>query len=264
MTQKIAAFATVSLSLALLGSLTAFAFQSTSTNFSLCGNTAYIVGNSTSSNFGLFSYGQIDAMPISTSGNFMVNPGIEAIFGCAVTSSSSPSISLAVSPSTITLPGLSPGIGSPVVASTTVTVSVTGSTDGYSLEIQNSSTTITTLSSSTITFPDYTPLWVLTGGTTCGTGSGNGTTTPGQTFSFRVESASTSADYCSSWWGSGDTSTAKYTGMPTTPTTIVNSTSPSSQTGVTTVSVVFRADAPITQKATSYSGSVIITVLTNL
>lgn len=264
MTKKIAAFVTVLLSLVFLRSLAAFAFQSTSTIFSLCGNVGYVVGNSTSSNFGLFSYGQTDAMPISTSGNFMVNPGIEAIFGCAVTSSSTQSISLTVSPSTITLPGLSPGMGSPSVASTTVTVTVSGSTDGYSLQIQNSSTTITTLSSSTITFPDYTPLWALTGGTTCGTGAGNGTTTPGQTFSFRVESTSTSADYCSSWWGSGDTSTAKYAGMPTTATTIVNSTSPTSQTGVTTVSVVFRADAPVTQRVTAYSGSVIITVLTNL
>jgi hypothetical protein len=257
MVKKITALLIAFLFLAVIRLLTAFAVQSTSTDFSVCANAGYIVGNSTSSDFGLFSYGQTDALPISSSSDFMVNPGIEAIFGCAAATPNQ-SISLTVSPSTVTLPGLSPGV--PVTATTTVTVITSGANNGYFLQINRNSAT-STLASSSISFPDaavWNPL-----NTTCASGVGNATTVPGQNFSFRVASTGTTASYCSFWWGTTDTSTAMYAGVPAAGATIVNSTNAQSQNGSTAVSIIYRVDAPATTTITTYTGNITVTAIAN-
>ena len=169
------------------------------------------------------------------------------------------SITLTLNTATVNLPALSPGIA--VSATTTATVNVSGAS-GYTVSIQrNPATATTTLASGTIQFADYTPVWVPPG-STCAPG-GNSTTTPGNTFSFRVASSGTTADHCPYWWGTNDTGTALYAGVPTTTQIIVNSTSTASQNGTTTVTILYSANAPSSQKATSYTGGVTITAIAN-
>ncbi len=175
------------------------------------------------------------------------------------TVSSGQSITLTLNSSTVNLPGLGPGIA--VSATTTATVNVTGATSGYTLSIQRNSVT-STIASGTLAFPDYTS-WGPSG-STCASGQGNGTTTPGNTLSFRVASSGTSANYCTFWWGTSDSGgTAIYAGVPTTTQVIVNSTSSASQNGTTTVTIIYSANAPASQKATSYTGGVTITAIAN-
>lgn len=169
------------------------------------------------------------------------------------------SITLTLNPVTLTLPGLSPG--NPVSATTTATVNVTGASAGYTLSLKRNAVT-STLASGIMAFPDYAS-WGPSG-TSCASGQGNGTTTPGQTLSFRVQSASTTANYCGFWWGNSDTNgTALYAGVPTSSQIIVNSTSSASQNGTTTTYIVYRADAPSGQEAGSYTGTVTITAIAN-
>lgn len=177
----------------------------------------------------------------------------------ATLSSGSQSITLTLNTSTVNLPALGPGIA--VSATTTATVNITGSPDGYTMDIQRNSAT-STLASSSITFPDAT-VWNPSS-TSCAAGIGNATATLGQNFSFRVESSTTSANYCSFWWGASDSGgTAMYAGVPSTTQPIVYSTSTASQNGTTTVQILYSANAPVSQKATSYTGGVTITVLAN-
>jgi hypothetical protein len=259
MVKKIAFLPAFFLVLAAIGFFTAYAFQATSTDFSVCGNVGYLAGSGTSTDFGLVSYGNNDAVSMSTSSDFWVSPGIMGIFGC--TPSRSPqmqSISLTVG-SAVTLPGLSPG--TPVTATTTVAVTTVGVPDGYTLEINRNSAG-STIATGTTPFPDYTPTWTPSSGSTC-SGAGNATATPGQTFSFRIASSGTSADYCSAWWGINDAANALYAGMPTAPTAIVYSTSLQSQNGITTSTILYYANAPASQLAATYSGTVTVTVLAN-
>ncbi len=174
----------------------------------------------------------------------------------ATLSASAQTISLTLNSATVNLPGLSPG--APVTATTTATVTISGGTNGYSLQIKRNSPT-STLASSTTTFPDYSA-W--NPGTGCASGQGNGTTAPGQTLSFRVQQSGTTANYCSFWWGASDASgTALYAGTPTSTLTIVNATS--TNNGTSTSTILYRADAPLSQKALNYSGGVTITVIAN-
>jgi hypothetical protein len=178
----------------------------------------------------------------------------------ATLSSGGQSITLTLNSSTVTLPNLIPGIA--VSATTTATVSVTGATSGYTLSIKRNSAT-STLASSSTAFPDYTPAWAPSG-SSCASGQGNGTTTPGNTFSFRIASSGTTANYCSFWWGTSDAGgTAIYSGVPTTSQIIVNSTSSASQNGTTVVTILYSANAPSSQKAASYTGQVTITAIAN-
>ncbi len=179
--------------------------------------------------------------------------------GSPFTPGSSQTITLTLNTSTVTLPSLTPGIN--VSATTTATVNVTGATGGFTLSINRNSAT-STIASGTIAFPDYTA-WAPSG-STCASGQGNGTTTPGTNFSFRVASSGTSANYCSFWWGASDSGgTAIYAGVPTSSQIIVNSTSSASQNGTTTVTILYSANAPGSQRATSYTGSVTITAIAN-
>jgi len=174
----------------------------------------------------------------------------------ATVSNSSQSITLSFTPGTVNLPGLSPGVA--VTATSTLTVTITGGTAGYSIKINRDSAT-STLASSTLTFPDYTA-W--NPGTGCSVGQGNATTSPGSNFSFRIQSASTTASYCSDWWGANDNNgTALYAGTPTSSQTVMNCTTCNS--GSTDTSIKYRVDAPTSQKATNYNGQVTFTVLAN-
>lgn len=169
------------------------------------------------------------------------------------------SITLTLNTSTVNLPALAPGIA--VSATTTATVSVTGASSGYTLSILRNSAT-STLASGTVAFPDA-AVWAPSG-SSCASGQGNGTTTPGNTFSFRVASSGTTANYCSFWWGASDTGgTALYAGVPTTTQIIVNSTSSASQNGTTVVTITYSANASLSQKATTYTGGVTITAIAN-
>lgn len=172
---------------------------------------------------------------------------------------SSQSITLTLNTATVNLPALAPGVAGS--ATTTATVSVTGASSGYTLSINRNSAT-STLTSGTIQFPDASA-WNPSG-SSCASGQGNGTTTPGNTFSFRVASSGTTANYCSFWWGASDTGgTALYAGVPTSSKIIVNSTSSASQNGTTAVTIIYSANAPLSQEATSYTGSVTITAIAN-
>lgn len=176
-------------------------------------------------------------------------------------SSFTQSITLTLNTSTVNLPALAPGIA--VSATTTATVNVSGATSGYTVSIQrNPATATTTIASGTIQFPDYTPVWAPSG-SSCVSGEGNGTTTPGNTFSFRVASSGTTANYCPYWWGTNDTGAALYAGVPTTTQIIVNSTSSASQNGTTTVTIFYSANAPVNQRVTNYTGGVTITAIAN-
>jgi hypothetical protein len=126
------------------------------------------------------------------------------------------------------------------------------------LQIKRNAAT-STLSSSTITFPDFTS-W--NPGSGCSAGQGNSTTTPNQTFSFRVQNASTTSSYCSFWWGANDSAgTALFAGVPASAQTMVNATS--SNDGTTVTYVLYRADAPNSQKATNYTGDITVTAIVN-
>ena len=154
MAKKIAALLIIFSSLAIARTLTALAFQSTSTDLSACADVGSIFGQSTSTDFRLVNNGETDAQGIGTSSDFQLNPGIEAIFGCAASSTSeaTQSISLSINPLTVEFSNLSPGINKPATSTVTATLSRTGATNGYFLDIQRNSPT-STLSSSTSNFP---------------------------------------------------------------------------------------------------------------
>ncbi len=174
----------------------------------------------------------------------------------ATLSAGAQTISLTVNPTTVALPGLTPG--GAVSATSTATVTITGGTSGYSLKISRDSGT-STLASSTIAFPDYTS-W--NPGTGCSSGQGNGSASPGQNLSFRVRQSGTDSSYCAFWWGTNDTGgVALFAGFPASSQTVVNATS--SNDGTTVTTLLYRADAPVTQRATNYIGTITITAITN-
>lgn len=168
----------------------------------------------------------------------------------------SQSITLTIDPSVVNLPSLVPG--SAVTATSTATVTISGGTNGYNLKLSRVSAT-STLASSTLAFPDFTQ-W--NPGSGCSSVQGNGTTTPGQVFSFRVRQSGTDSNYCTYWWGNNDNNgTALFAGTPTSDQTVVNATS--SNNGTTVTYLLYRADAPPNQEATSYAGNLTITALAN-
>jgi hypothetical protein len=117
-----------------------------------------------------------------------------------------------------------------------------------------------TIASGTITFPDYTA-WNATG-------NGNATTTNliGSNLHFRVMQTGTGAGlYSTTWWGPNDTdgaAGAQYAGFPTSTSQNVATTSTYSGSAQTVVMKV-RADAPATQQATNYTGTITVTAITN-
>lgn len=167
------------------------------------------------------------------------------------------SITLSISPTTLALPALTPGFT--ITGTSSLSVDISGGTSGYAIHLVRDSATSTLASSTTITFPDLTS-W--NSGTGCSPGQGNGTISPGETFSFRVRFSGTTSSYCSDWWGANDTDgVAKYSGTPTSSEVIMNCTSCNSGSTITIVG--YRVDAPVIQEVTSYSGTVTFTALAN-
>ncbi len=156
-----------------------------------------------------------------------------------------PAITLTFATGTVPLGNLTPG--TPIFATTTATVEATSLASGYVLQANRASSTATmTHTDATTTIPDYTA-W---------NGSNNSTSSPGLTLSFRLSTST--ANFNSTWWGSG---TPLFAGFPTTATTIMNC--GSCTDGFTTSSVSYRLDVPGTQKTGSYSGDVTYTALSN-
>ncbi len=161
-------------------------------------------------------------------------------------------ITLTLSSSSLTLASLTPGV--PVSATSSVSVS-TNSASGWVLKLNRVSAP-STLSSSSITFPDYTA-W----------NGSNSTTTDniGANFHFRVMQTGTAAGlYSSTFWGTSDTdgaAGAKYAGTPTTAQTVASTSTYGGTAQVVVLKV--RADAPATQQATNYTGQITITAITN-
>ena len=155
--------------------------------------------------------------------------------------------------SSITLPSLTPG--TPVFATTTAQVT-TNAPSGWQLIITRPAASSTAIASGTITFPDQTPLFNGSNATT----SGN-LLNGGAVLAFRAYSAGTSPGiYSSSTWGTDDAANAMWAGIPTS--TAVLTVSTSSYTS-TTQNVAFglRANAPGTQQATTYTGTITITAI---
>lgn len=168
------------------------------------------------------------------------------------------SITLTLSSNNIDLGTLIPQI--PLSTTTTATVEIVYYSSGYYLSIKRDSAT-STLSYSSIVFPDFSPSW----DPTSNGGNGNATTTPGSTFSFRLNYSGTTSNYNSTWWGLNDNQgTAKFAGMPTVSQQIMNCTASACQNGTTYNVIQYRIDAPSTQPIGNYSGSVTITALPNL
>jgi hypothetical protein len=145
------------------------------------------------------------------------------------------------------LPALTPGTAVTSTASVTVT---TNAISGWQLEV-NRATASTTIASGTIQFPDATAT------VAAATSSVN----IGANLSFREYSGGTTAgDYNSATWGASDADpTALYAGIPVA-ATIYASTSTYSGSSHT-VFMEVRANAPSTQQATAYAGTITITAL---
>ncbi len=160
-------------------------------------------------------------------------------------------ITLTLSTSTVNLASLTPG--APVSATSSATVATNAAT-GWNLKINRNSST-STLASGTIAFPDATS-WN-------GTNNATSSVNVGANLHFRVYQTGTTAGlYNATWWGSADTDPqALYAGFPTSTATVA-STSTYVGTSQTVVLKVV-ADAPATQQATSYTGGITITAITN-
>ncbi len=161
-------------------------------------------------------------------------------------------ITLSLSSTTLDLGSLTPGTA--VSATSSATVS-TNSTTGWNMKINRDRVT-STIASGTITFPDFSA-W---------NGSSNASTTSvvGQTIHFRIMQTGTTAGlFNASWWGSNDTDGggALYAGFPTSSQNVVTT---STYIGTAqTVVMKVRADAPATQQATNYTGTITVTAITN-
>jgi hypothetical protein len=101
-------------------------------------------------------------------------------------------------------------------------------------------------------------------GANCTTaGNATASTTEPQTLQFRVRLAGTaSGNYCSSWWGTDDTTAnARFAGFPSTGQKIVDRSTASSPS--TDSLVLYNLDVPATQKNGAYSGSITYTAVAN-
>lgn len=158
-------------------------------------------------------------------------------------------ITLSLASGTLNLPALTPG--NAVTATTSATVT-TNAASGWQFDISRNSAT-STIASGTITFPDATPF------------NGSNATSvanlsnSGQVLAFRAYQTGTSAGiYSTGIWGASD-ATPNWAGFPTSTITAV-STSSYTGTAQTIVYGVY-ANAPATQVATNYTGSITITAI---
>lgn len=165
------------------------------------------------------------------------------------------SLTMTLATSTIPLGSLSPGV--PIIGTTSTSVS-TNNSNGWNLTLNRASSSSTLIHSDLTTlFPDFTPAWDDSAPNSVIASS------IGAKLSFRTYQTGTDAAlYSSTWWGTDDTApNAKWGGTPTTGKKIANV-----ATYVGTAQAVIygvRADAPATQKAGAYSGSITMTALVN-
>jgi hypothetical protein len=148
---------------------------------------------------------------------------------------------------TLTQGGMSP-------ATTTISVS-TSNTSGFNVQASHSGTaTLALVGNSAVTIPDKTA-WVP-GGSCTTAGNSTASTTQPYTLQFRVQNSATdAADYCSSWWGSDDTTAnALFAGFPSTSQQIINRSTSSVST--TTATVLYELGVPSTQPSGTYTGTV--------
>lgn len=146
--------------------------------------------------------------------------------------------------------------GTPIYDDSTVTVT-TNSADGWSLKFKrdDATSTMDDTSDGTTDFPDATA-WTP--------GTPNSSLTPGANLSFRLLKTGTDAAlYSDTWWGTADTevTAAKYAGTTTTSETIATMTAYDATDQVAILH--WRADAPTTQKALPYEGTVTLTAIVN-
>jgi hypothetical protein len=162
-------------------------------------------------------------------------------------------ITLSLSSSTFGLPALTPGTAVTATSSAQVT---SNGTSGFTLQVNRNSAT-STIASGTITFPDQTSF--SGSNATSATNLANS----GANLSFReAQTGTTAGDYSTSTWGTSDADpNALYAGFPTSTVTYAST---STYVGsAQTVVMEIRANAPNTQEATTYTGTITITALAN-
>lgn len=160
----------------------------------------------------------------------------------------------------VNLGAITPGL--PVTATNTLTVS-TGNDSGFTIKVKrnDSDTTLDLNDDASINIPDRTA-WNPTAN------SGNGNASVWQIndrhLGFRVQKTDTdNGNYSAAWWGSDDTNTnAKFAGLPSSLTTIVNR-STEAPSGVDSV-VLYKLDTPNTQLTGIYSGEITYSATVNL
>lgn len=158
-------------------------------------------------------------------------------------------ITLSLGTSTLNLPALTPG--SAVTATTTATVT-TNAASGWQLDFNRNSAT-STIASGTITFPDATPFNGSNATSVANLING------GNVLAFRAYQTGTSAGiYNATTWGANDTA-PNWAGFPTS-TIVAVSTSTYTGTANTIVYGVY-ANAPATQVATNYTGTITVTAI---
>jgi hypothetical protein len=159
-------------------------------------------------------------------------------------------ITLSLGTSTLNLPALTPGTA--VTATTSATVT-TNASAGWQLDFNRNSAT-STIASGTITFPDQTAFNGSNATTTANL------TNSGQVLAFRAYQTGTSAGiYSTSTWGANDAGGALWAGFPTS--TIVAVSTSSYVGSASTVVYGVYANAPVTQVATTYTGTITVTAI---
>jgi len=158
-----------------------------------------------------------------------------------------PAITLTLDAGSAALGNLTSGV--PALATSTATVLAENLASGYALQVNRASSSATmTRASGAETIPDLLA-WNPTG-------SGNATSSPGQTLAFRV--ASSTASFNATWWGSG---TPLFAGFPVAATTVMSCTA--CNAGSTATVATYRVDVPATQATGAYAGTVTYTALAN-
>ncbi len=248
----------------LLLPMAADAFSATSTSFKTIQGIQSVFGSTTtnpfttSASFMHWGAGGEAALGTSTSGTFFNSSGL--IASVARSKNTSTSLTFTVDSNTKSFGTISPAILSANTSSLDVT---TDNSSGFSVSVARSDAD-TTLDLTTDAAVNITDKTAWDSGATCGTaGNATASTTQPETLQFRVRQADTdSSNYCSSWWGSGDTTaTALFAGFPIIDEPIAYRAS-AALTPSTSV-VLYNLTVPLTQKTGDYTGAITFTVVAN-
>jgi len=177
-----------------------------------------------------------------------------------IKTSAAASISLSLSTTTVFFGDLAPGV--PNIVSATTSVDVTGASNGYYLSVKRDSatSTVTMTTERNTSFPDFTA-WDPTANGNAGNATSTIADITGK-FAFRIQNASTTSNYSTTWWGSNDIDgTAKYAGFPTASQKIMDCSACTS--GITFTAIKYRIDSSLTQKNGAYDGNLTFTALVN-